>query len=346
MKLGNLIIDIDGIELSDEDIEILRHPYIGGVILFARNFSSVDQIVSLIKNIKSIRSPSLVTYVDQEGGNVQRFKDGLTLLPPLNLLGNKYMNDPFETIKLSEELGWLIGYELRHLGIDVNTAPVLDIDYGRSNVMSTRCFSTNPNNVTLLSEAFIVGAKKSGISSICKHYPGHGYAKTDSHVELPVDSRDLEDIYKKDLMPYKKAIDLNIEGIMTSHVLYKNIDQYPPTISGKWLQILRNDLRYKGLIYSDDLSMLALNEFGEMKDNVLKSLNSGCNCIFICNDRDKVTHILDNLILDITEEESNEIMKLSNNKSPRDNIYKNKKRLEIIENLERISETKQIEINL
>ena len=346
MKLGNLIIDIDGIELSDEDIEILRHPYIGGVILFARNFSSVDQIVSLIKNIKSIRSPSLVTYVDQEGGNVQRFKDGLTLLPPLNLLGNKYMNDPFETIKLSEELGWLIGYELRHLGIDVNTAPVLDIDYGRSNVMSTRCFSTNPNNVTLLSEAFIVGAKKSGISSICKHYPGHGYAKTDSHVELPVDSRDLEDIYKKDLMPYKKAIDLNIEGIMTSHVLYKNIDQYPPTISGKWLQILRNDLRYKGLIYSDDLSMLALNEFGEMKDNVLKSLNSGCNCIFICNDRDKVTHILDNLILDITEKESNEIMKLSNNKSPRDNIYKNKKRLEIIENLERISETKQIEINL
>jgi len=346
MKLGNLIIDIDGIELSDEDIEILRHPYIGGVILFARNFSSVDQIVSLIKNIKSIRSPSLVTYVDQEGGNVQRFKDGLTLLPPLNLLGNKYMSDPFETIKLSEELGWLIGYELRHLGIDVNTAPVLDIDYGRSNVMSTRCFSTNPNNVTLLSEAFIVGAKKSGISSICKHYPGHGYAKTDSHVELPVDSRDLEDIYKKDLMPYKKAIDLNIEGIMTSHVLYKNIDQYPPTISGKWLQILRNDLRYKGLIYSDDLSMLALNEFGEMKDNVLKSLNSGCNCIFICNDRDKVTHILDNLILDITEEESNEIMKLSNNKSPRDNIYKNKKRLEIIENLERISETKQIEINL
>jgi len=346
MKLGNLIIDIDGIELSDEDIEILRHPYIGGVILFARNFSSVDQIVSLIKNIKSIRSPSLVTYVDQEGGNVQRFKDGLTLLPPLNLLGNKYMSDPFETIKLSEELGWLIGYELRHLGIDVNTAPVLDIDYGRSNVMSTRCFSTNPNNVTLLSEAFIVGAKKSGISSICKHYPGHGYAKTDSHVELPVDSRDLEDIYKKDLMPYKKAIDLNIEGIMTSHVLYKNIDQYPPTISGKWLQILRNDLRYKGLIYSDDLSMLALNEFGEMKDNVLKSLNSGCNCIFICNDRDKVTHILDNLILDITEKESNEIMKLSNNKSPRDNIYKNKKRLEIIENLERISETKQIEINL
>ena len=346
MKLGNLIIDIDGIELSDEDIEILRHPYIGGVILFARNFSSVDQIVSLIKNIKSIRSPSLVTYVDQEGGNVQRFKDGLTLLPPLNLLGNKYMSDPFETIKLSEELGWLIGYELRHLGIDVNTAPVLDIDYGRSNVMSTRCFSTNPNNVTLLSEAFIVGAKKSGIFSICKHYPGHGYAKTDSHVELPVDSRDLEDIYKKDLMPYKKAIDLNIEGIMTSHVLYKNIDQYPPTISGKWLQILRNDLRYKGLIYSDDLSMLALNEFGEMKDNVLKSLNSGCNCIFICNDRDKVTHILDNLILDITEEESNEIMKLSNNKSPRDNIYKNKKRLKIKENLEKISEKKQIEITI
>jgi beta-N-acetylhexosaminidase len=345
MKLGKLIIDIDGIELSGEDIEILRHPYIGGVILFARNFSSVEQIISLIKNIKSIRSPSLITYVDQEGGNVQRFKDGFTLLPSLNLLGNKYINDPFESIKLSEELGWLIGYELSYVGIDVNTAPVLDIDYGRSNVMNMRCFSDNPNNVTSLSEAYIIGAKKSGISSICKHYPGHGYAKTDSHVELPLDTRGFEVIYKEDLMPYKRAIDLNIEGIMTSHVLYKNVDQYPPTISEKWLQILRNDLRYKGLIYSDDLSMMALNEFGEMEDNVLKSLSSGCNCIFICNDRDKVMQLLDNIILDSTEEESNKIMKLSNN-IVIDNIYKNKKRLEIIGNLEKISEKKQIEINL
>jgi beta-N-acetylhexosaminidase len=345
MKLGKLIIDIDGIELSGEDIEILRHPYIGGVILFARNFSSVEQIISLIKNIKSIRSPSLITYVDQEGGNVQRFKDGFTLLPSLNLLGNKYINDPFESIKLSEELGWLIGYELSYVGIDVNTAPVLDIDYGRSNVMNMRCFSDNPNNVTSLSEAYIIGAKKSGISSICKHYPGHGYAKTDSHVELPLDTRGFEVIYKKDLMPYKRAIDLNIEGIMTSHVLYKNVDQYPPTISEKWLQILRNDLRYKGLIYSDDLSMMALNEFGEMEDNVLKSLSSGCNCIFICNDRVKVMQVLDNIILDSTEEESNKIMKLSNN-IVIDNIYKNKKRLEIIGNLEKISEKKQIEINL
>ena len=345
MKLGKLIIDIDGIELSGEDIEILRHPYIGGVILFARNFSSVEQIISLIKNIKSIRSPSLITYVDQEGGNVQRFKDGFTLLPSLNLLGNKYISDPFESIKLSEELGWLIGYELSYVGIDVNTAPVLDIDYGRSNVMNMRCFSDNPNNVTSLSEAYIIGAKKSGISSICKHYPGHGYAKTDSHVELPLDTRGFEVIYKKDLMPYKRAIDLNIEGIMTSHVLYKNVDQYPPTISEKWLQILRNDLRYKGLIYSDDLSMMALNEFGEMEDNILKSLSSGCNCIFICNDRDKVMQVLDNIILDSTEEESNKIMKLSNN-IVIDNIYKNKKRLEIIGNLEKISEKKQIEINL
>lgn len=346
MKLGKLIIDIDGIELSNQDIEILQHPYIGGVILFARNFSSAEQIISLVKNIKSLRSPSLITYVDQEGGNVQRFKDGLTLLPSLSLLGNKYINDPCGSIKLSEELGWLIGYELSYLGIDVNTAPVLDINYGRSNIMNTRCFSDNPNNVTLLSEAFIAGAKKSGISSICKHYPGHGYAKTDSHVELPLDIRDFETIYNKDLMPYKKAIDLNIEGIMTSHVLYKSVDNYPPTISEKWLQILRNDLRYKGLIYSDDLSMMALNEFGEMEDNVLKSIDSGCNCIFICNDRDKVIHVLDNIILDSTEEESNKIVKLINSNHSKDNIYKNKKRLKIIENLEKISEKKQIEITI
>ena len=147
-----------------------------------------------------------------------------------------------DSLILSKELGWLIGYELRCIGIDVNTAPVLDINYNRSNVMQGRCFSEDPKKVSLLSEAFIIGTKQSGISSICKHYPGHGYAKTDSHIELPQDNRGLKTIFNDDLMPYKKAIKLGIEGIMTSHVLYKNIDQYPPTLSSKWLQILKNTL--------------------------------------------------------------------------------------------------------
>ena len=197
-----------------------------------------------------------------------------------------------------------------------------------------------------LAEAFIIGVKKTGISSICKHYPGHGYAKTDSHVELPVDSRDFKTIYKDDLMPYKKAIDLGVEGIMTSHVLYKNVDMYPPTLSEKWLQILRNDLRYKGLIYSDDLSMKALNEFGEIEDNVLKSLEVGCDCIFICNDREKVIKILDNIIIETSDEVSKKIIKLGDRKSINDDLYKNKKRLSIIDRLERINEEKQIEITL
>ena len=220
------------------------------------------------------------------------------------------------------------------------------LDEFYSEIMKKRCFSSNPKIVSKLAKAFLRGSRKTGLASICKHYPGHGYAKTDSHVELPLDIRDFETIYNKDLMPYKKAIDLNIEGIMTSHVLYKSVDNYPPTISEKWLQILRNDLRYKGLIYSDDLSMMALNEFGEMEDNVLKSIDSGCNCIFICNDRDKVIHVLDNIILDSTEEESNKIVKLINDNYSKDNIYKNKKRLKIIENLEKISEKKQIEITI
>lgn len=346
MKLGKLIIDIDGTELSKMDIEILRHPYIGGVILFSRNFSSVMQLTSLINSIKLLRSPSLIIYVDQEGGNVQRFKDGLTLLPAIDLLGKKYIKDPSGATSLSGDLGWLIGHELSFVGVDVNTTPVLDIDYGRSNVMKNRCFSSNPNNVTTLAEAFIIGVKKTGISSICKHYPGHGYAKTDSHLELPVDSRDFKTIYKDDLMPYKKAIDLGVEGIMTSHVLYKNVDIYPPTLSEKWLQILRNDLRYKGLIYSDDLSMKALNEFGEIEDNVLKSLEVGCDCIFICNDREKVIKILDNIIIETSDEVSKKIIKLGDRKSINDDLYKNKKRLSIIDRLERINEEKQIEITL
>ena len=346
MKLGKLIIDIDSTQLSNVDSEILRHPYIGGVILFSRNFSSIEQLSLLINDIKSLRSPSLIIYVDQEGGRVQRLKDGLTLLPSVNLLGKKYLNDPLGTINLSSDLGWLIGYELRYVGIDVNTTPVLDIDYQRSNVMDNRCFSNDPKSVTILSEAFILGTKETGVSSICKHYPGHGYAKNDSHVELPLDNRDFKTIFNEDIMPYKKAIDIGVEGIMTSHVLYKNVDIYPPTLSEKWLQILRNVLRYKGLIYSDDLSMMALNEFGEIEDNVLKSIDAGCDCIFICNNREKVIQVLDNIIIENSEEVSRKIVKLSNGKKIKDNLYKNKRRLEIIDKINKINEEKQIEINL
>ena len=345
MRLGKIIVDIDGLDLSKNDIDLLQHPFVGGVILFARNFLSVDQIIHLIESIKQIRSPSLIIYVDQEGGRVQRFKEEMTVLPAISMLGKKYKNDGEDSLILSKELGWLIGYELRCIGIDVNTAPVLDINYNRSNVMQGRCFSEDPKDTSLLSEAFIIGTKESGISSICKHYPGHGYAKTDSHIELPQDNRGLKTIFNDDLMPYKKAIKLGIEGIMTSHVLYKNIDQYPPTLSSKWLQILKNDLRYKGLIFSDDLSMNALKDFGDIEDNVLKSLKVGCDCIFICNNRKKVEHILDNLVLDMSDDISNKLINLSRNRI-KDNFKINKRRLSVINNLKKIADKKQIEIKL
>ena len=345
MKLGRLIIDIHGLELSKDDIDLLKHPSIGGIILFSRNFNSVQQIKNLIDSIKMLRSPSLIIYVDQEGGRVQRFKDDMTKIPSIELLGEKYKSDPYGAINLSEDIGWLIGYELRCIGIDVNTAPVLDINYSRSNIMSGRCFSNTPKIVSALSKAFLLGAKKSGISSICKHFPGHGFARTDSHVELPNDSRDLKTIYNEDIMPYKEAINLNIEGVMTSHVLYKNVDKYPPTISSKWLQILKNDLRYKGLIYSDDLSMQALREFGDMKSNVVKSLESGCDCIFICNDREIVERIVDEVTFKTSEELNYKLVKLSKNKII-DDFNKNKKVLSTRENIKKILEKKQIEIKL
>lgn len=346
MKLGQLIVDIDGTELTEEDIDLLTHPYIGGVILFSRNFDSVEQIIELTQKIKSLRSPSLLIYADQEGGRVQRFKKGMSMLPSIELLGKKYKFDLNEALSLSKKLGWLIGYELRNIGVNVNTAPVLDINYERSNVMEKRCFSDKPKEVAILSRLFIEGAKESGISSICKHYPGHGYAKTDSHVELPIDSRDIKTIFKDDLMPYKGAIDSKIEGIMTSHVLYKNIDSFPPTLSKKWLQILRNDLRFKGVIFSDDLNMLALNEFGEIEDNVLKSIEAGCDCVFICNNRNKVISILDNLIIENNIEASDKLMKFNNGNEIEGDFQKNKRRLSILESLNRITEKKQIEINL
>ena len=345
MQLGRLIIDIAGTELTNEDIDLLKHPYVGGIILFSRNFNSINQIKELIGKIKLLRSPSLITYIDHEGGRVQRFKEGMTLLPSISLLGEKYITEPDNALFLAKELGWLTSFELTSIGIDVNTSPVLDINYKRSNIMSERCFSEKPNIVSLLAESFILGSKESCISSICKHYPGHGFARTDSHVELPVDNRDIKKIFQNDLLPYKKLIDLEIEGIMTSHVLYKNIDNFPPTLSNKWIQILRNDFRYKGLVFSDDLSMKALNEFGEIQDNVLKSISIGCDCLFICNNRDEVISILDNIVIENNIEVSSKLIKLSKNNID-DNFEKNKRRLSVIDSLKRITVKKQIEINI
>ena len=345
MKLGRLIIDIDGFEVTKDDIELLKHPYIGGVILFSRNFYSVEQITSLINDVKKIRSPSLIVYVDQEGHKVQRFKTGFTSLPSISLLEKKYIEDEYSSQELSKELGWLISFELRRVGIDVNTMPVLDINYERSNVMDKRCFAKNHNIVSNLANYFLKGAKEIGIASICKHYPGHGYAKTDSHFELPEDSRDYKTIYNKDLAPYKMAIEKNIEGIMTSHVLFNSIDNYPPTISAKWLQILKNDLRYKGLIFSDDLSMKALEKFGTIDQNLVNSINAGCDCVFICNNRESIINIIDNIVLEENEEISNKITKLSKKRID-DNISYSKRQLKIKDQLLKIEEKKQIEINI
>tara|TARA_B100001109_G_scaffold73497_1_gene60149 strand:+ start:1323 stop:2360 length:1038 start_codon:yes stop_codon:yes gene_type:complete len=345
VNLGKLIVDIDGITLSSNDYDVLTHPNIGGVILFSRNFTSIQQIKKLISDIKSIRSPSLIIYVDQEGQKVQRFRDGLTDLPSVSLLGKKYKADPDDAMELSRNLGWLINYELSTLGVDVNTTPVLDIDYSKSTIMENRCFAETPKIVSILSEAYIQGLKETGISCICKHYPGHGYAKADSHEILPEDNRDFKTIYTDDLLPYKKAINQNVEGIMTSHVLYKNVDEFPPTLSRKWLQILRNDLRYRGLIYSDDLSMKALEKFGNIDDNVIKSLEAGCDCIFVCNNRNIVEKILDNINLEGNYDINQKMLKLQT-KLNKDNLSKNKKRLNIIDKIKNLRIKNQMEINL
>jgi len=345
MNLGKLIIDIDGTELTREDKDILKHPNIGGVILFSRNYISIDQVSKLINDIKNLRSPSLIIYVDQEGGRVQRFKEGLTVIPSIELLGEKYNSDPDDAIKLSKNIGWLINFELSYLGVDVNTSPVLDINYSKSSVMKSRCFANSKKIVSYLADSYIRGAKETGLSLICKHYPGHGFAKADSHDTLPEDNRDFKTIFNDDISPYKIAIDQNIEGIMTSHVLYKNFDTYPPTISQKWLKVLRNELRFKGLIFSDDLSMKALERFGGIKDNLVKSIESGCDCIFVCNNRKEVENICENINL-VGDYELNEKMLKLQNKGISENIFKSKKRLSILDELKFLDKKNQMEISI
>lgn len=296
MTHGPVMLDLQGPALTAQDKERLLHPATGGVILFSRNFESPRQLHRLIGEIHELRRPQLLVAVDQEGGRVQRFRDGFTHLPPAGWYGQVYAQQHRRGLQLAQEAGWLMASELRACGVDFSFAPVLDLDRGLSGVIGDRAFAADPDAVGALAFAWAHGARQAGMASVGKHYPGHGGVREDSHHELPVDDRDLDKIWEQDIRPFHHLIENGLEGIMPAHVIYRQVDERPAGFSPRWLQsLLREELDFQGVIFSDDLSMAAAHVAGSYADRARLALEAGCDMILVCNDPAGADQVLDAL---------------------------------------------------
>jgi len=290
-----LFLDLDGTELTAEESELLQRPMIGGVILFARNTKYAEQTAQLVSSIRAIR-PELVISVDQEGGRVQRLKEGVTILPPVKAISEQFDANSQQALSAARELGFLMAAELREIDIDLSFAPVLDVDYERNSVIGNRAFGDNFRAVSQLSAAYIEGMEQAGMSATGKHFPGHGWADADTHHADAVDERSFEQILDTDLVPFKQAIDNGLSAMMFAHVLYPQCDPSPAGFSTFWLQdVLRQKLGFKGIIFSDDLSMKAACSAGSFAQRAEKAILAGAQALLCCNDRQGSLDILNHL---------------------------------------------------
>lgn len=296
MSLGPVMMDLEATKISRTELELLQNPLVGGVILFTRNFESIDQITELVKQIHSARSPHLLVAIDHEGGRVQRFHEGFTRLPPANVFGKMYKHDADRARKTAEQCGWLLAAELRAIGIDFSFAPVLDLAHGVSGVIGDRAYHARPDVVATLAYASMHGMLRAGMHAVGKHFPGHGAVAEDSHLALPVDHRELAVLLKEDIVPFAKMIANDLSGIMPAHVIYDKVDNRPAGYSTIWLQdILRSKLHFQGVIFSDDLSMEAAGVAGGYGSRAQQALQAGCDMVLVCNHPEGVEEVLEHL---------------------------------------------------
>ncbi|MBT5799313.1 MAG: beta-N-acetylhexosaminidase [Nitrosomonadales bacterium] len=292
MLLGSLIIDLSGLSLSAPEQHLLTNPHIGGVIFFSRNFQSREQITSLTSDIRMIR-PDLLICVDQEGGRVQRFRDGFTKIPPMKTLGEILGSRSKYAEKFIKDCGWLMASEIVACGIDFSFAPVLDLDKDKCQVIADRSFSDNPVLATKAAKLFIEGMHEAGMAATGKHFPGHGGVSADSHHETPLDQRSLEELRGHDLIPFTSLAD-SLDAIMPAHIIYPKIDLNAVGFSELWLKkILRQELKFDGIIFSDDLSMKGADIVGGYTNKAKAALQAGCDMVLVCNNRKGVIEVLD-----------------------------------------------------
>ena len=310
---ASLIIDIAGLDLTAKDRQRLKHPLVGGIILFARNWRNREQLSSLCRDIKNVRNDLLIC-VDHEGGRVQRFKtDGFTHLPPMRALGEMWMNDSrggegsgaMHATNAATACGYVLGAELRACGVDLSFTPVLDLDFGESSVIGDRSFGRDPRVVSLLAKSLMHGLQISGMANCGKHFPGHGFVKADSHIDIPVDKRSLKAILADDAAPYG-WLSTTLASVMPAHVIYPKVDSRPAGFSPKWLgDILRGQLGFCGAIFSDDLSMAGARLIDGQQVSYTQAaavaLNAGCDLVLLCNQSVDGGQAVDELLDGMTE---------------------------------------------
>ncbi len=290
------MIDLEGTEISPEEHLWLSHPVVGGVILFTRNYHDKNQLASLISELHAIKKPKLLVAVDQEGGRVQRFREEFTEFPPMRCLGEIYDKEPKKALQLTEILACRLATELREIGVDFTFAPILDLDTGESIVIGDRAFHSDIDAVSALASNFMLGLRKGGMESVGKHFPGHGAVTADSHFECPIDHRYENDLQLADMIPFQRLIGHGIAGIMSAHVVYEHVDKKPASFSPYWLtRVLREQMRFEGVIFSDDLSMKGAHVVGSIQERLQAALDAGSDMVLICNNPQDIPPALEQL---------------------------------------------------
>ncbi len=293
MGLGPVMLDVLGTRLTQEDAARLRHPLVGGVILFARNYESPRQLSELTASIHALRSPPLLIAVDHEGGRVQRFREGFTRIPPMRELGKLWDQHPKRARHLAQQAGYVLAAELRACGVDFSFTPVLDVDFGSSSVIGDRAFHADPQAIADLAHSLLQGLRQGGMPTVGKHFPGHGYVRADSHLEIPVDERSYTDIELCDLVPFRQMVGFGMAAVMPAHVIYPKVDDKPAGFSEIWLKdILRGELGFEGCIFSDDLSMEGATVAGGIVQRAEAALRAGCDMVLVCNRPDLADELL------------------------------------------------------
>lgn len=290
---GRLIIDFVGQRLDSSDLDMLAQAEVGGAILFARNFDNRRQIKELVCEIRAVKPDALIC-VDQEGGRVQRFKEGFVKLPALQKIRKLVESQPQNTQEILTSLAWLMSAEILSTGVDISFAPVLDLDEDQSQVIGDRSLSDDPKQMTELASIYLQSMRDAGMATTGKHFPGHGGVRGDSHHEQPRDDRDLDALRKRDLIPFIELMPL-LDAVMPAHVLYSQVDEHSPAgFSKRWLQtILRQEMGFQGVIFSDDLSMEGAASAGNGVDRARAAIDAGCDLLLVCNDRPMAEQVLD-----------------------------------------------------
>jgi beta-N-acetylhexosaminidase len=291
-----VVVDVLGTTLTDEDRGRIRHPAAGAVILFARNYQNPEQLAQLTAEIERQREPALPVCVDHEGGRVQRFRDGFTAIPPMRGLGKLWDRDRDAAKDAAASIGYIIAAELGAHGVDFSFSPVLDLDYGGSSVIGDRALHFDPTAVGALGACLVKGLAQGGVAAVAKHFPGHGYAEADSHVAVPRDQRTFKEIARKDIAPYKQVIEAGLAAVMPAHVIYPQVDSQPAGYSARWLQqVLRQQLGFQGIVFSDDLSMEGAAVAGGAPERARAALAAGCDMVLLCNNPAGLDALLESL---------------------------------------------------